>query len=84
MAKQTEDELSTPKESGLKIAQEQENTRSRFALIFIWGYLLIIFILILLTTFSNLSSDSTKDFLLAIGTPLGFIVGYYFKSASSS
>ncbi len=81
MTKISEEDFEIPEgEEGYNFVREQESTRSRFALIFIWGFLMIIFILILLTTFAGLASDSTKDFLLAVSSPLGFIVGYYFKS----
>jgi len=57
-----------------------ENTRKVIAISFVTGYLIIIGVLILLTTFSNLKSDTAKDYLLAIGSPLGFIIGFYFKA----
>ena len=28
---------------------------------------------------NELPQDSAKDYLLAIGSPLGFIIGFYFK-----
>lgn len=76
-------ELTPFEQSAIDRAEKQEDTRSRIALIFIWAYLGIIVILIVLSTFSSLTGDSVKDYLLAIGSPLGFIVGYYFKSANS-
>lgn len=80
---ETQNELPKAPEPAFKIAEKQENTRSRFALVFIWGYLLIIAGLIVLSTFFALPSELVKDFLLAIGSPLGFIVGYYFKSTDN-
>lgn len=73
-------ELTPFEQSAIDRAEKQEHTRSKIALIFIWAYLIIITTLIILNTFADLSSELTKDYLLAIGSPLGFIIGYYFKS----
>jgi hypothetical protein len=67
--------------SGLKRAEKQEDTRSRIAIFFVGGYLLIVLILVTLSTFAHLGSDTVKDYLLAVGSPLGFIIGFYFKSS---
>ena len=57
-----------------------EKTRKVIAIGFVIGYLVIIAVLIVFTTFFNLKSDTAKDYLLAIGSPLGFIIGFYFKA----
>ncbi len=77
---QTIEFFSSPEKSALRRLEQQERTRSKISLIFIIAYLLIIFILIIFTTFFALKAESAKDYLLAIGSPLGFIIGYYFKS----
>jgi hypothetical protein len=65
-----------------RLANRQENTRSRIAQTFIFGYLFVITMLIIITALGKIVPDVAKDYLLAIGSPLGFIIGYYFKSAS--
>jgi hypothetical protein len=62
-------------------AEKQESTRSQIALLFVGGYLAIIAILICLSAFGKLNEDAAKDYLIAIGTQLGFIIGFYFKSS---
>lgn len=79
----TLDSFSPVEKSSIKRAEKREDTRSRIATIFIFGYLFVIGVLILLSTFFKLPPENAKDYLLAIGSPLGFIIGYYFKSASS-
>jgi len=69
-----------PNISVLRLAEKQEDTRTRIAVFFVAGYLLLILLLIILSTFFALPADNVKDFLLAIGSPLGFIIGFYFKS----
>lgn len=81
MAKKTVDNLSPIDLSQIKRAEKQEDTRSRIANIFIYGYLFLLFLLILLSAIDKLPSDTAKDYLLAIGSPLGFIIGFYFKSS---
>ncbi len=81
---QTFDTLSPARESAIINAGKTENTRNLIALVFIISYLVLLVFLILLSAFFNLSEDAAKDYLLAIGTPLGFIIGYYFKTTSRS
>lgn len=64
------------------LTQKREDTRSSIAKIFITGYLCIIILLIAATTLAKLAPDVAKDYLLAISSPLGFVIGYYFKSVS--
>lgn len=81
MARKTVENLSAVDQSQIKRAEKQEDTRSFIANVFVMGYLVAIAILVILATFTDLSSDSVKDFLLALGSPLGFIIGFYFKSS---
>lgn len=58
----------------------RETTRSSIAMTFLYGYLSLLLLLLLLATFANLSMDMVKDFLLALGGPFGFVIGFYFTS----
>jgi hypothetical protein len=69
--------------SSVERAEKREGTRSTIAQYFIFAYIGIVVALLVLTTFFNLASETVKDFLLAVGSPLGFIIGYYFKSTDS-
>lgn len=69
--------------SGVKRAEKQEDTRSKIAISFVMGYGFIIVVLIGLCAWGKLDSNTVKDFLLAIGSPLGFIIGFYFKEHTS-
>lgn len=75
--------LSPAKASAITSAEKTENTRNLIALVFIISYLALLITLIILSAFFNLDKESAKDYLLAIGTPLGFIIGYYFKVTSN-
>lgn len=77
---QTFESVSPAKKSAITRAERTENTRNMIALIFILSYLALLLILIVLSTFFALDETASKDYLLAIGTPLGFIVGFYFKA----
>jgi len=81
MAKKTVEFLNPVDQSQIKRAEKQEDTRSLIANIFVIGYLLILITLIILSTFFDLTSETVKDYLLAVGSPLGFIIGFYFKSS---
>ncbi len=73
--------------------RHNDETRSKLAILFIRGYfiligLMVLFIIIynLIILFTGKDIDilvSPKDLLLvvttAIGSPLGFVIGYYFK-----
>ncbi len=63
-----------------RIAEKQEDTRTRIAQFFVVGYLALIFTLIIFSTFFKLPAEGVKDYLLAISSPLGFIIGFYFKA----
>lgn len=79
--KKTVESLSATDQSSIRRLEKQEDTRSRIANIFVCGYLAVLGLLILLSAFHKMTTDSTKDFLLAVGSPLGFIIGFYFKSS---
>ncbi len=74
--------LSPARKSAITNAERTENTRNLIALVFIVSYLGLLIFLIILSAFFDLEKESAKDYLLAIGTPLGFIIGYYFKVTS--
>lgn len=82
MARSTTLQEANPQEDEAvyRLAQKQEDTRTRIAQYFVGGYLLIIILLIVLATFFKLDSEQAKDYLLAISSPLGFIIGFYFKA----
>ena len=75
--------------------KQEDTTRSKLALIFVWGYFGILGGGIILVLANNIIVDYLKlkpeilinirDFIptitSAIGTSLGFVVGYYFKSS---
>lgn len=81
--KQAVEEVDAVTLSGVKRAEKQEDTRSTIAIGFVIGYGLIVILLIILCSIKALDSNSAKDFLLAIGSPLGFIIGFYFKGDKS-
>ncbi|HWY79281.1 MAG TPA: hypothetical protein VNW29_02895 [Candidatus Sulfotelmatobacter sp.] len=78
--------------------KQEDTTRSTLALIFVWGYFGILGGGIFLVLVNNIIVDyfhlepniliNLKDFIptisSAIGTSLGFVVGYYFKSSEGN
>lgn len=72
---------SLTEQSAVRRSEKQEDTRSQIATHYIWAYIGVIILLLIATTFFRLPTENVKDFLLAMGSPLGFIIGYYFKSA---
>lgn len=65
-----------------------EGTRNNLAMIYVIGYLFIVAAILLIGYIKNWEIDNYKDLLLAasgvLSGPLGFIVGYYFKSTKES
>lgn len=75
--------------------KQEDTTRSKLALVFVWGYFIILGAGILAVLINNFVVEyfklkpetliNLKDFIplitSAIGTSLGFVVGYYFKSS---
>jgi hypothetical protein len=80
---QTVEEVDVVTLSGVRRAEKQEDTRSTIAIGFVVGYAVIVLVLIILCAAKTLDDNTAKDFLLAIGTPLGFIIGFYFKGEKS-
>jgi hypothetical protein len=65
-----------------------DTKRSEIALIFVWGYLALVFTVIIGVPGYNLAAGHATALELdkiisqvggLLGTPLGFVVGYYFK-----
>lgn len=82
--KQTLEDVDAVTLSGVKRAEKQEDTRSVIAIGFVIGYAVVIAVLIILSAFRLIDTNTVKDFLLAIGSPLGFIIGFYFKEGHGS
>ena len=65
-------------------ANKREGTRSQIALYYVIGFLVLIFCALILFYVRNLQVNDLRDLLLALSGilsgPLGFIIGYYFKS----
>jgi len=72
--------------SVLSRAEKREDTRSKIALYYVLGFLALIFGALVLFFVKNLAVNDLRDLLLALSGilsgPLGFIIGYYFKSHS--
>lgn len=62
----------------------KENTRRIIASLYVWAFFIIIFITLIIGVLFRYSVDDYKDILVTVSGilsgPLGFIVGYYFKS----
>lgn len=73
--------------SALGRAEKREDTRSKIALYYVIGYLLLVFLTLILFWIRKLQVSDLRDLLLALSGilsgPLGFIIGYYFKSENS-
>ena len=72
------------RQSSVKIVEKREDARNSLAHLFMFGYVVIIGMLIVFTTFFELKPDTAKDYLLAVGSPLGLVIAFYFKSAGRS
>lgn len=70
--------------SALSRAEKREDTRSKIALYYVIGFLVVIGLALFLFWAKNLEVSDLRDLLLALSGimsgPLGFIIGYYFKS----
>ena len=77
------DEIGPVTVSQINRAERQEKTRSWIALGFVGMYLAVIVFLISLTAWHHFPADSVKDYLLALGSSLGFIIGFYFSSGNN-
>ncbi|MBI2039092.1 MAG: hypothetical protein HYT22_02350 [Candidatus Niyogibacteria bacterium] len=67
-------------------ANKREGTRSQIALYYVLGFLILILLALILSFAYRLTINDLRDTLLALSGilsgPLGFIIGYYFKSYS--
>lgn len=65
-------------------ANKREGTRSQIALYYVLGFLFIICLCFIISGVQSLTVNDTRDLLIAVSGvlsgPLGFIIGYYFKS----
>ncbi|TSC76370.1 MAG: hypothetical protein G01um101429_1164 [Parcubacteria group bacterium Gr01-1014_29] len=72
--------------SSLLRAEKREDTRSKIALYYVVGYLALVLFALILFWARRLVVNDLRDMLLALSGilsgPLGFIIGYYFKSHS--
>ncbi len=72
--------------SAVARAEKREDTRSKIALYYVMGYLALVGATLILFWIRNLQVNDLRDLLLALSGilsgPLGFIIGYYFKSTS--
>ena len=72
--------------SALGRAEKREDTRSKIALYYVIGFLSIVAFILIIFARNGLAVSDTRDLLLAVSGilsgPLGFIIGYYFKSYS--
>lgn len=70
--------------SAVARAEKREDTRSKIALYYVIGFLLLVIYALSLFWIKDLQVDDLRDLLLALSGilsgPLGFIIGYYFKS----
>jgi len=84
---QTLEEAPLELQSVLSRAEKREGTRSQIALYYVVGFLLLIGSALLLFSLRDLTVNDLRDLLLALSGilsgPLGFIIGYYFKSESN-
>ncbi len=69
---------------GAYLAIKREDARKKIALYYVCGFLLTIFYVLTLYWLTKMTVDDLKGVLVTISGilsgPLGFIIGYYFKS----
>lgn len=74
----------TSEQSQQRRADKREGTRSYIAMIYVVGYLLVVILVLAIGVYTKFELSGYKDLLLAVSGilsgPLGFIIGYYFKS----
>jgi hypothetical protein len=72
--------------SAVKRAEKREDTRSKIALYYVLGFLGIVCICFIVAGIEKFDVNDTRDLLVSVSGilsgPLGFIIGYYFKSHS--
>lgn len=78
------------KEEAVLLDQKQDSdpkewTRSKIAKLYVWGFFIVIAIVLLLGAIMGFVVEDFKDMLITVSGvlsgPLGFIVGYYFKAS---
>lgn len=78
------DQYVPPAQRAFTLSRHREHTRSKIALYYVVGYLGIIVLVLAICAFKGFAVTDYKDMLLAVSGilsgPLGFIIGYYFKS----
>lgn len=72
--------------SYIQIRQKREGVRGHFAIIFLVGFLVLLIIgMVLGFLMDGNQLDNTREIILTISGilsgPLGFVIGYYFKSS---
>ena len=79
-----EDTGDTSDQAQQKRENKREGTRSWIALTYVIGYLMIVAAVLIIGVTVRFDLSGYKDLLLAVSGilsgPLGFIIGYYFKS----
>lgn len=79
--------MMNPNEETSPLSAQRRNpddTRHTLAYTYIIGFLLVILVVLIMSFLKGFNTDSVKDLLLTtsgiLSGPLGFIIGYYFKS----
>lgn len=71
-------------EPGSLIAVKREDARYKIALYYVCGFILIFFYAMTIAFINKMETSDLTDLLVSISGilsgPLGFIIGYYFKS----
>lgn len=66
------------------LPKAKETTRSELANTYVTGFLIIVCLALLYSFVRNYSPNDTKDIIITmsgiLSGPLGFIIGYYFKT----
>lgn len=72
--------------SSVKRAEKREDTRSKIALYYVIGFLFLVLVCFIVSIWEHFDVNDMRDLLVSISGilsgPLGFIIGYYFKSHS--
>lgn len=72
--------------SAVKRAEKREDTRSKIAFYYVLGFLFVILVCFVVAGIEKLNINDMRDLLVTVSGilsgPLGFIIGYYFKSHS--
>lgn len=82
------DQVSAPSETAFKVREQRERTRSKIALYYVMGFMVIVALAMIcsfiLLSNNKLNFENLTNTLVTISGilsgPLGFIIGYYFKA----